>query len=974
MKHILVFLFACQVLSIYTFSQQYPGYTLVAPQSTTARLVDTNGTTFKSWTLTGGSTGYSAYLLPDRSLLRTVVYSGNQFGGGGATGKVQKVDWNGTVVWDYTYSTSTYSMHHDICPMPNGNVLLISYDLHTSTEVTAAGCTTAITVWSEKVVEIQPVGATGGNVVWEWRVWDHLCQNVDQNKNNYVSSIVNNPQLFNVNKGMQKDWLHMNGIDYNAELNQIVVSSHNWNEIFVIDHSTTTAQAAGHTGGNSGKGGDILYRWGNPSNYNATGTKIFNVVHDAHWIPAGCPNAGFLVGFNNGGTTSSSTVDMINPPRNGNNYDITLGNAYAPSTYTSRVSCTGKTTNEGNSHQLPNGNHLVCIALAGTIKELDAAGNVLWTYNAGGKIAHAYRYSEAYVNGSSGTPTLSVSASPQSVCEGSSTQLTASVTGGTGYTYSWSSNPAGFSSTSATPVVSPTQNTTYIVTATNGTNTFTDSVVVTFKTKPVVSGITGKTESYKGATQTYSVPSVSGATYVWTVGTGSTINAGQGSNSITVGFGNNDTTTITVVITGSNGCSATQTIKVALAGASFSVAPTSLNFQSNADSAKVMVSSVISWSASTTANWITLSKKTGAGNDTITVSVVRNATNISRKSTITFTAGINTQTVTVNQAAIPAINGKRYVKFAVDMRNQTVNTTGVHVSGDFQEEAGFAGGDWQPNTTPLTQEGTSTIYSTVVLLPVNAKYEYKFLNGDQFYDSEFVPEQSRVLYEDNDNRWFVADSTVGDTIYVGPLMYAGNAPYNKKLLRFRVDMLKSKPISSKGVYVAGTFPSLAHSWSNTGVLMYSFDSLVYEAMVYVDSNSTHQYKFYNGLSASEFVPASCAINGNRSAEVADDIILPTVCFNECTLCSTTLEVTDNTPIHNAIVYPNPFTNTLTVEVPTNDVYTVIIRDALGKEVFQKDITNGSKQVLQMPEIASGVYMLQLVSSTGNSWIYTVVHN
>ena len=184
--------------------------------------------------------------------------------------------------------------------MPNGNVLLISYESKTQAELTAAGGTvTLASIWPEKIIEVQPTGATTGNIVWEWHVWDHLVQNVNASSGNYQTSIVNHPELLNINYNTTKDWMHMNGIDYNPILDQIVLSSHNMNEWYVIDHSTTTAQAATHSGGNAGKGGDFLYRWGNPAAYQATGTKILNVTHDAHWIPEGHPNAGRLVGFNN---------------------------------------------------------------------------------------------------------------------------------------------------------------------------------------------------------------------------------------------------------------------------------------------------------------------------------------------------------------------------------------------------------------------------------------------------------------------------------------------------------------------------------------------------------------------------------------------------------------------------------------------------------------------------------------------------
>jgi len=111
-------------------AQQWGAYTLYSVQnSTTTSLIDTNSTVYHTWTHTSANkTGYSSYLLAGGDLVRTIALTGTTFTGGGVTGKVQKVDWNGTVLWDFTYSSSTYCMHHDICPMPNGNVLLISYN------------------------------------------------------------------------------------------------------------------------------------------------------------------------------------------------------------------------------------------------------------------------------------------------------------------------------------------------------------------------------------------------------------------------------------------------------------------------------------------------------------------------------------------------------------------------------------------------------------------------------------------------------------------------------------------------------------------------------------------------------------------------------------------------------------------------------------------------------------------------------
>jgi len=384
-------------------SQSYGDYTFYSPKNNSrAYLIDMSGNTYHTWTFASNAqTGYSSYLLPGGVVFRTVARQGNSFSGGPVCGQVQKVDWNGNIIWNYVYSTTTYCTHHDIHPMPNGNVLLIAYELKTPAEVTQAGCSQSITMWPDKIVEIQPSGATGGIVVWEWHAWDHLCQNVNSSKNNYVTFIVQHPELLNINYNTTTDWMHVNGIDYNEALDQITFSSHALNELYVIDHSTTTAQAAGHTGGNSGKGGDLLYRWGNPTAYQASGPTIFNVVHDAHWVPADCPKANYLSGFNNkGGAGNKTCIDLINPPYEGYNYTITPGSAYTPPTSDWRHTYSGAPTqDEGNCQQLPNGNTLICISFSGYIYEIDSNQNVVWSKTINGSTTNALRYTACYVNG-----------------------------------------------------------------------------------------------------------------------------------------------------------------------------------------------------------------------------------------------------------------------------------------------------------------------------------------------------------------------------------------------------------------------------------------------------------------------------------------------------------------------------------------------------------------------------------------------
>src|SRR5258705_5660555 len=271
------------------------------------------------------------------------------------------------------------------------------------------------------------------------------------------------------------------------------------------------------------------------------------------------------------------------------------------------------------------------------------------------------------------------------------------------------------------------------------------------------------------------------------------------------------------------------------------------------------------------------------------------------------------------------------VKFSVNMIGQTVNVTGVHVMGDFQAVAGFPGGDWLPNTTLLNQESNPDIYSTVVDIPAFVKYEYKFVNGDQSYEAEFVPIPSRVGYNFNDNRWLWVDSLGNDTADAGAILFAGNAPANLTLLRFKVDMSEAGSINPAGVHVAGDF----QSWDPSKIMLYSFGSGVYEIIAYL-SAGTYEFKYYNGNSSgtTEIVPLACAVSGNRLVVLNADTILHdalehAVCFSGCSACAS-VGIADVASTGGFSIYPNPAKDQFTIYGLRFTVSKVEIYDALGK--------------------------------------------
>jgi hypothetical protein len=203
--------------------------------------------------------------------------------------------------------------------------------------------------------------------------------------------------------GPTGDWKHFNAVNYNSELDQIVISSRHHDEIYIIDHSTTTEEAAGHTGGNSGVGGDYLYRWGNPQAYGRGNNSDHQLAsqHGVNWIPQGYPGEGNLILFNNNYTNSTSAVFEFNTPLNENGtYDIEDGQPFGPDNPTWFHAGNFHTQMQGGAFRQPNGNTLVTDCDDAYMFEVTNDHEVVWSHDYGNSytIARAQKYPLNYLD------------------------------------------------------------------------------------------------------------------------------------------------------------------------------------------------------------------------------------------------------------------------------------------------------------------------------------------------------------------------------------------------------------------------------------------------------------------------------------------------------------------------------------------------------------------------------------------------
>ena len=407
--HISTIFFLLSTLS----SDSFEGLTLITSigggtdELKYSHLIDNDQNIINSWTHDTPVSSI-AYLMPDSILY--VPCKINQGGPQTPAGRFKKVDWDGNIIWDYTLPQDICVPHHDIAVLPNGNILSICSETKTQQEAEAFGILNINgSMTLDMIVEIRPEDNNQASIVWEWHFCDHLIQDINPSLDNY-GSLSDNPQLLDINcpgslnGGNQgiNDWNHCNSVSYNSILDQIVISSRHMDEFFIIDHSTTSIEAAGHSGGNSGKGGDFLYRWGNPQNYNRgnNSDKILDAQHGVDWIPAGYPGEGNLILFNNNHSNNNSAVLEIIPPINELGlYDINDTDPFGPNMYYWIYQENFYSNTQSGAFRLPNGNTIITSTAEESVFEVDDLGNVQWIYSGDLRTARAIKYPLDYLSG-----------------------------------------------------------------------------------------------------------------------------------------------------------------------------------------------------------------------------------------------------------------------------------------------------------------------------------------------------------------------------------------------------------------------------------------------------------------------------------------------------------------------------------------------------------------------------------------------
>ncbi|MDG5489984.1 arylsulfotransferase family protein [Psychroserpens sp. SPM9] len=338
-------------------------------------LLDKSGNKVKEWSFSD-NLGNDLELLPEGQLLGIFKVDDPAFFFGGYGGLIKIINDDGSTDWEYEYASSNYIAHHDVELLPNGNVLFLAWEKIDTPEAQSNGVSTTNPIYPEALIEVNP---TTNEIVWQWRSFDHIIQDQNAAASNF-GSVSDNPQLIDINYDVidNGDLMHANGIDYDSDKDIIYISVNYYSEVWVIDHSTTTAQAATNNGGNYNKGGDLLYRFGNPSAYkNTEGARLFYNNHFPNLLEMNEPGAGNILVYMNGVNNNQSVVYEFEMPTN---FDLISNTDNEPSVVWSFTDAELFHGRISGAVRLRNGNTLIAEGDYG-FWEVTQNGDIAWKYN-----------------------------------------------------------------------------------------------------------------------------------------------------------------------------------------------------------------------------------------------------------------------------------------------------------------------------------------------------------------------------------------------------------------------------------------------------------------------------------------------------------------------------------------------------------------------------------------------------------------
>jgi hypothetical protein len=775
------------------------------------------------------------------------------------------------------------------------------------------------------------------------------------------------------------------------------------NEVYVIDHSTTTAQAATHAGGNSGKGGDFLYRWGNPATYGLSSTgnnSGFNVIHDGHWVPSTNPlYPNYMCAFNNN-SGSNVKVALWNPPYNGYNYTYTAGSIVGPTAVVNPTIPSFTANDMGNSQQLDNGNELVCNPM-GSIYEVSPSGTTLQTIASANSV-HAYRYTMCYVRGH----VASASASATDVASGTAITLSSSATSITEtsptYTYAWSST-TGFTATTQNPSVSPTASGTYSVIITNTTTGCSDTATVAINVSgsSTLSATTSATPSSvcPGSTVQLNCTPSGGTnyTYQWASSPAGFTSTQQNPTvtptasttyTVTVTSGTNTTTSSTAVTT----YAAPTTPTITQSGSVLNSSATSGNqwylngsaisgqtgtsyTLTQSGSYQVLVTNGNGCTAMSTAIAVTVS-------GTLSVNVTSTPSSICPGSSVqlncTPTGGT---TYTYQWASTPA-------GFTSTSQNPTVTPTGS-TTYSVTVTSGTSTGSNSTSVTLYTAPTTPTITQNGSVLNSSATSGNQwYLNGSAISGqtgTSYTPTQSgsyQVLVTNGNGCTAMSAAvavTVSGTLSVNVTSTpssicpgssvqlnctpTGGTTYTYQWASTPAGFTSTSQNPTVTPTASTTYSVTVTSGTSTGsnstsVTLFTPPTtpvITQNGSVLNSSASTGNQWYYNGTpisgqTGSSYTPSA---DGSYQVMVTD--------ANGCTAMSSTygysVGISENSGSNSSIkIYPNPTQNAIQLEIPsTIENYTTQIMDVCGKIIF----VNENQPSIDLSSLTNGIYFIEI---------------